>query len=488
MGLSDSIQSIWSNIPNVQSVPSFPSAPCYGDHQVTNYGRNPFRMNELTTTLPVSFEAFDPFNPLTVPLGDYGQDKNDLENSKYIGENFGYSLFGNTSNHAFSSSPLQKISVNGNRSNLQNPQLFNRRLSCASPQKITTNQPFNCVIQNQSQNTPSERALSWSQVVALTSESSEKLVTDDKSTMSTSLDVTADIVLFNPDAEGRTSRKYISESAVLTQGDNRLFSPTPVLPSYMVIKVLNVPWCTSSEELNKFIEKSSYFSVPSIMELPHNVHVIMDRQTGKTYGIAFIEVKPKANVNINQESMNTLSRYPLQGRRLKFTISSYDELRQRLFSTWTGSFRNGVAIPFPEKQQGLKMIADKDQDVEMIGDKNTAVSSGSSDFFIGQRDLQSILQISRNYKVFYNRKCPERSFEYIMSIVMQMPWLQTRAVSTCQRDIMYECYKLATDYLKMHTSKPLHSFHSTLVPRFIRAAMVCNGFTVRQKLNILKTA
>lgn len=114
----------------------------------------------------------------------------------------------------------------------------------------------------------------------------------------------------------------------------------------------------------------------------------MDRQSGKTYGVAFIEVKPKYNGSLNQENINLLSRTTLQGRRLKFSMSSYDELRQRLFSTWTGTFRHGVAIPFVDKRQQ-----------EDVNEKD-----GTSDFFIGQRDLQTILQISRNYKVMLKVK------------------------------------------------------------------------------------
>lgn len=113
----------------------------------------------------------------------------------------------------------------------------------------------------------------------------------------------------------------------------------------------------------------------------------MDRYTGKTCGVAFIQVKVKNNVIVNQDTVNQLSRLPLQGRRLKFFISTYDELRRKLFSTYAGSFKNGMAIPFMDIQ-----------DMARVEDEAFA-SNGTAAFFIGQRDLQSVLQISRNYKV-----------------------------------------------------------------------------------------
>lgn len=119
---------------------------------------------------------------------------------------------------------------------------------------------------------------------------------------------------------------------------------------------------------------------------------MMDRHTGKTCGVAFIEVKLKDNTHVinKQEILNQLSRLPLQGRRLKFVVSSYDELRQKIFYTWAGSFKNGIAVPLLTNENNV--ITHTENDTGLGTTRN-------NDFFIGQRDLQSVLQISRNYKV-----------------------------------------------------------------------------------------
>lgn len=44
----------------------------------------------------------------------------------------------------------------------------------------------------------------------------------------------------------------------------------------------------------------------------------------------------------------------------------------------------------------------------------------------------------------HNRKSPERPFEYLMSLITLIPWPQTKAVTTWQRDLMYESYKITT--------------------------------------------
>ena len=75
-----------------------------------------------------------------------------------------------------------------------------------------------------------------------------------------------------------------------------------------------------------------------------------------------------------------------------------------------------------------------------------------------------------------------------MSITTNIPWLQKRIVSTIQRDILYECYKLVIEALRIHLSRPLFAIESSLMSRMVRAAILCDGFTVKQKQVILKNA
>ncbi|KAI7897798.1 uncharacterized protein BX663DRAFT_527223 [Cokeromyces recurvatus] len=193
----------------------------------------------------------------------------------------------------------------------------------------------------------------------------------------------------------------------------------------------------------------------------------MDVKTGKTLGTAYAELIIRDQENLKSILAN-LCFASVQGRRIRFIHSSYDELCNDLFSSWAGEFKNGIAIPF-----SLDTMNEQQR---------------NSQFFIGQKDLQNLLNVCRNYKMCYNRKCAERSFEYLISIIMNIPWKQPKAVTRIQRDIIYECYKLVAEALRGHVNRKFHPFEDYLLPRLVRAAILCDGFTVKQKNGILNNA
>lgn len=77
-------------------------------------------------------------------------------------------------------------------------------------------------------------------------------------------------------------------------------------------------------------------------------------------------------------------------------------------------------------------------------------------------------------------------------------------MTTIQRDLIYECYKLATgnwkkkvviqfvtvfkDTLRIHISKDFSTFEKDILSRLVRAAIVCPGFSVKQKNGVLSNA
>lgn len=102
----------------------------------------------------------------------------------------------------------------------------------------------------------------------------------------------------------------------------------------------------------------------------------MDRAFGKTLGTVFVEVD--ANTNNFIEKFKRLEKVPLQGRRLRFSLSNYDHLREMLFYNWPGKFKDGLAI------------APDNTDNKYIENES---------LFVSQKDLQSIQNICRNFKV-----------------------------------------------------------------------------------------
>ena len=70
----------------------------------------------------------------------------------------------------------------------------------------------------------------------------------------------------------------------------------------------NLPWSTSAEDLEAMLRDMGYTL--------HSVKVIMDRETGKSRGFAFVEFyTPEAAA----EAIKNLDTYVLEGRPLRFS-------------------------------------------------------------------------------------------------------------------------------------------------------------------------
>lgn len=123
----------------------------------------------------------------------------------------------------------------------------------------------------------------------------------------------------------------------------------------------------------------------------------MDPQTGKTCGEAFVEVEMVHNKDINYV-IGQLSTYPVQGRHLRFNLSTYEELRRRLFPGWAVQSRLSItAGPYEA------------DDVTQLNEGNNA-----SILFIGQKELQGLLNVCRNYKVMVFKKCSQLHINYFI--------------------------------------------------------------------------
>lgn len=99
---------------------------------------------------------------------------------------------------------------------------------------------------------------------------------------------------------------------------------------------------------------------------------MMDVKSGKTLGVAFIECRLVQGQCLQSVLPELAKLMPVQGRRLRFTVSSYDEISKHLFTEWPGTFIHGLA--------------------------HTSMNHEIA-YFINQKSLQSLLNICRNYKV-----------------------------------------------------------------------------------------
>ncbi|KAI9473408.1 MAG: hypothetical protein EXX96DRAFT_488539 [Benjaminiella poitrasii] len=179
--------------------------------------------------------------------------------------------------------------------------------------------------------------------------------------------------------------RYITDSISYIASNMMRDDNTTIIRPYTVVKIINIPWSINANDIKQTFQQNLQIQVPSETDLPQAVHILMDVKTGKTLGTAYAELIIHDQENLKSILAN-LCFASMQGRRIRFIHSSYDELCNDLFSSWAGEFKEGVAIPYSS--------VPKNEDIAMIGEQQR-----SSQFFIGQKDLQHLLNVCRNYKV-----------------------------------------------------------------------------------------
>ncbi|KAI9317484.1 hypothetical protein BX666DRAFT_2026764 [Dichotomocladium elegans] len=225
---------------------------------------------------------------------------------------------------------------------------------------------------------------------------------------------------------------------------------------YPVVKLSNIPWSISLADIRQML---FYVRMPDPNDIAQNVHIVINKLTGKTLADAFVEVASEGDA---VKAVKNYHHPPVKGRKIYIAVSSQDRLLKELFPEWPGKFVNGKAI----------LTENKDPDAPPPP-------------LIQRKEFESLLAICRNFKLHFSRKCGERPFENFISLLVKFPWDQPDIITTMQRDHLYEYYKLATSVLKNHLAKPYVNLDPQLMTRMIRAALQCPGLTVPQKRGIL---
>lgn len=135
----------------------------------------------------------------------------------------------------------------------------------------------------------------------------------------------------------------------------------------------------------------------------------MDVKTGKTLNTAYVELEMNTSSQNQIDSLvRSISIPQTQGRHISVTRSSYDELCNDLFSGWKGEFVDGMACPHT--------------------DSRDSSATQKSQYYIGQRDLQRLLNVCRFFKVNIT-KCIASWLGYSSTIDLlqsQMCWKTIR--------------------------------------------------------------
>ncbi|OZJ02866.1 hypothetical protein BZG36_04087 [Bifiguratus adelaidae] len=235
--------------------------------------------------------------------------------------------------------------------------------------------------------------------------------------------------------------------------------PLPV--SHPVVKLTNIPWDVSQKDIRLMF---AGVRLPRPEEHSQPIHIMMDRATGKTLTDAFIELDDAKDVEkvFAKGFSKTLKMRPVGIQR-----SNQGDLMHALFPSWDGTF------------DGINPVQ-AEQSTERGKRKGTS--------FMSREEITSMLAICKNYKYHFSRRCPERPFESIMSIMTKYPWHAPELYSTLQRDQIYEFLKLALETLRCHLVKDCVYIDKTLKTRMLRAGIMCPVFTDKQKATLMRSA
>lgn len=142
-----------------------------------------------------------------------------------------------------------------------------------------------------------------------------------------------------------------------------------------IIILSNIPWDLSVEDVTLFLS-------PMICIKAEWVHIPIDKDTGKTKAELMVEVP---TIYHAQKIASTMNGTILKGRLIAIRLGSYAYLEKVLFP------------------------------------------GASDNYFITDSEVDHLIEICKNYKTHFSRKCPERPFEYILSLLRVVPWYKVDA-------------------------------------------------------------
>ncbi|KAJ3171666.1 hypothetical protein HDU88_007746 [Geranomyces variabilis] len=277
----------------------------------------------------------------------------------------------------------------------------------------------------------------------------------------------------NDDADRQSALERAANNslAVLYQ----LRPNAPPSAGFAVLKVSNIAWNLSIGDIVSFFAP---FTVPVGHAGPYftqAVHIVMNRATGKTQSECFVEFPTYMDA---QRALELHGRGILKGRIVVTQWSTQAELADALFPHRAGHHKEPNVMEHDAGQD------DGYGESGLIYDHHLSAPATDGVFLL-REEINALLLVCRNYKLHFSRKCAERPFENIISILAKVPWHQPEAVSTAHRDHLFEMLKLSLESLRVHLSRVDHQIDETLMARMVRAGLCVPLFTERQKVTLL---
>lgn len=233
--------------------------------------------------------------------------------------------------------------------------------------------------------------------------------------------------------------------AAKTCAKNTLETYQPPKLFHAVLKISNISWDTSIADIQKLFNSQEVGA--------DQIHIPIDRNTGKTLSDLFVEL---ADVSEVFDAICSLNRRLLKGRALFLAPSSYDELYRVHF---------GPAPKFISHGEGLRLV-------------NICTN------YKVYLHLYKLLIIF--YKMYFSRKCAQRPFEHLISLLRLIPWFE---LDNEQLVVIYHLVHGAISALRHHISRrptgKLIELDGRLMTRLLESAKAFPLFSDAQLVSLV---
>ncbi|KXJ89418.1 hypothetical protein Micbo1qcDRAFT_206363 [Microdochium bolleyi] len=252
---------------------------------------------------------------------------------------------------------------------------------------------------------------------------------------------------------------------------------------YAVVQVANIPYGVSRTEISNLMGRNCR----RIADNLEGIHIIMTRIDGKTHDayvefenltaamnvVNRLEARGKNN-GIGANSNSSIIRSARLGdRQVSVSLSSQGALMKALFPNARGVNWDGVRPQFPAQ----------------ASDDPAAHFKG----FMTVEELSMLVKhVEFPQRASFSTNCPERPYESFISVLKKFPWNEAHCITIHMQHVMYDTARRLLEFLQDRIERGDLATSSRLTPllmkRFVATCLLCPGFTVLQKDNILVTA
>ncbi|KAJ6262119.1 hypothetical protein Dda_2924 [Drechslerella dactyloides] len=185
------------------------------------------------------------------------------------------------------------------------------------------------------------------------------------------------------------------------------------------------------------------------------------------------------------KTMDCFLEFPTAGTAERFVQKRYNNNRRCMLGG------RHISLELVKQGELMRWLFPKTKGGSWADDGNLVIGAGMIQALIeiiSREELVMILGHARTpHRSPFSRKCLQRPYESLMSVITKFPWKETAAYTLRQRDLIFQAAFEAGELLKRQIlrGKTGPNIDLKLLRRLCRTISFCPGFTYRQKLTFL---